>query len=154
MIPEPSPAAAPTASLVPAPPRRVLFVCVQNSARSQIAEALARTVAPADTQIWSAGTRPSSVHPLAIEVMAEAGIDLSGHRSKHLDEVPWSAMDTIISLCSEGDLECPAVGDGVRRVYWPLEDPAAAAEPDRLRAFRETREELRWRVACLWPVRE
>jgi arsenate reductase len=150
----PSPARTNPAAFVSAPPRRVLFLCVHNSARSQIAEGLARTLAPAGTEIWSAGTAPSVVHPLAVEVMAEAGIEISGQRSKTLDEVPWRDADTIVSLCSEAEAECPTVGGAVRRVHWPLDDPASAAEAERLQAFRDTRDELRWRVACLWPGNE
>jgi arsenate reductase len=132
----------------------VLFLCVRNSARSQIAEGLARTLAPAGTEIWGAGTLPGDVHPLAVTVMSELGIDLGRQRSKHLDHVPWREADTIVLLCSEAEAACPVVPGSVRRVHWPLEDPAAAPEPDRLRAFRATRDELRWRVACLWPVAE
>ncbi len=141
-------------TFISAPPRRVLFLCVHNSARSQIAEALARLVAPPGAEVWSAGTEPSSVHPLAIEVMAEAGIELSGHRAKRVDEVPWADMDTIVSLCSESAADCPRVGAAVRRVHWPLDDPSLAPEPERLRAFRDTRDELRWRIGSLWPVQE
>ena len=134
------------------PPKRVLFLCIHNSARSQIAEALAKSLAPAGTEIWSAGTEPSQVHPMALEVMAEAGLEAGEQRSKHLDEVPIAEMDTIVSLCGEGEATCPAVNAAVRRVHWPLEDPSAAPASDRLRAFRETRDELRWRIACLWPA--
>lgn len=158
MTPEPernttSPRHRPAAFLT-APPRRVLFLCTRNSARSQIAEGLARAVAPAGTEIWSAGTEPSSVHPMAVEVMAEAGIELHGQRSKLLDEVPWRDMDTIVSLCAEAESACPAVNGEMRRVHWPLDDPAAAPEPQSKKAFRDTRDELRWRVACLWPGNE
>jgi arsenate reductase len=141
-------------AFVSVPPKRVLFLCTHNSARSQIAEGLARKLAPAGTEIWSAGTAPSSVHPLALEVMAEAGIESDGQRSKTLSEVPIGEMDTIVSLCSEAEDACPVVGATVRRVHWPLDDPSSAPEADRLRAFRETRDELRWRVACLWPGNE
>ena len=138
-------------AFVSAPPRRVLFLCVRNSARSQIAEALARALAPPGTEVWSAGSDPGTVHPMALQVLAEAGIDAGEPRSKRIDDVPWATADTIVSLCSEAEDACPVVGDVVRRAHWPLEDPAAAPEPDRLRAFRETRDELKWRIACLWP---
>ena len=141
-------------AFVSAPPKRVLFLCVHNSARSQIAEALARSLAPAGTEIWSAGTEPSSVHPVALEVIAESGLESAGLRSKRLDEVPLGEMDTIVSLCGEAEEACPAVGDSVRRVHWPLDDPAAKPAAKHLDAFRETRDELRWRVACLWPGNE
>ena len=139
------------APFITMPPRRALFLCVHNSARSQMAEGFARAMAPEGAEIWSAGTRPGGVHPLAIEVMREAGLDITGQRSKPLDEVPWPQADTVISLCGESADVCPAVSGDVRRVHWPLPDPLAAPEPERLAAFREVREEIRWRVSSLWP---
>jgi len=133
------------------PARRLLFVCTHNSARSQIAEGLARAMAPAGSRVWSAGTHPTHVHPMAIEVMREIGIDLGGHRSRGLDEVPWSEADTVITLCGDAADSCPAVAASVRRLHWPLPDPAAASEDTRLAAFRETREELKWRISSLLP---
>jgi arsenate reductase len=140
----------------PTPPvealaRRVLFLCVHNSSRSQIAEAFAHRMAPPGSEIWSAGTRPSRVHPRAVEVMAEIGIDVSKQRSKSLDEVPWREADTVVTLCAEGADECPAVPLAVRRVHWPLPDPTAVPESQQLEAFRRVRDEIRWRVSLLWP---
>ena len=131
--------------------RSLLFVCTHNSARSQIAEGLARAMAPAGSRIWSAGTHPTHVHPLAIEVMKEIGLDLAEHRSRGIEEVPWSEADTVITLCGDADEACPVVGASVKRLHWPLPDPAAAPEPTRLDAFRETRDELKWRVSALLP---
>ena len=139
------------APFVSAPPKRVAFVCVHNSARSQMAEGFARALAPSGTEIWSAGTEPGRVHPTAIEVMAEAGIDISNQRSKSLDGIPWREADTVVTLCGEANEVCPAVSSGVRRLHWALPDPAAAAEPERLQAFRGARDEIRWRVSSLWP---
>ena len=133
------------------PPKRALFLCVHNSARSQMAEGFARHYAPEDVEIQSAGTEPRGVNPLAVEVMNEAGIDISGQTSKHIDQVPWREADTVITLCGEADEACPAVGPEVRRRHWLLPDPAAAPEAERLVAFREVRDEIRWRVASLWP---
>ncbi len=141
----------PPPAFVTAPPRRVLFLCLHNSARSQIAEGFARTMAPKDAQIWSAGTEPRGVQALAIEVMAEVGIDISGQRSKRLDDVPWRDADTVVTLCGEAEGICPAVAGEVRRVHWPLPDPAAAPKRDQAAAFRECRDEIRWRAASLWP---
>ena len=133
------------------PPRRLLILCVHNSARSQIAEGLARRLAPAGVEIWSAGPEPEPVDPRAIQVMKEIGIDIGAQRSKHLDDVPWRDADTVVTVCGEGDELCPAVASGVRRVHWPLPDPARTPKAEALSAFRETRDELRWRVASLWP---
>ena len=138
-------------AFISAPPRRVLFLCTHNSARSQMAEALARANAPEGAEVWSAGTEPGTVHPLAIEVMAEVGIDIRGQRSRGLDEVPWREADTVVTLCGDADEACPAIGPTVRRVHWPLPDPARAPEATRHQAFRVTREEIRWRISSLWP---
>ena len=129
----------------------MVFLCVHNSARSQIAEGFARVMAPKDAQIWSAGTEPRVVHPLAIEVMAEVGIDIRGHRSKHLDEVPWREADTVVTVCGEADEVCPVLAGEVRRMHWALPDPTAAPTIDQRNAFRECRDEIRWRAGCLWP---
>ena len=134
-----------------APARRVLFLCTHNSARSQIAEGLARSMAPDGAEVWSAGTKPSRVHPLAVEVMKEIGIDLSAQRSKAMEETPWREADTIVTLCGEAEEACPAVGGVVRRLHWPLPDPGMAPESERLTAFRAVRDEIRWRVSSLWP---
>lgn len=133
------------------PPRKVLFLCVHNSARSQIAEGFARVMAPAGTEIWSAGTETSKVHPVAVAAMKEAGVDISGQSSKSLDDVPWREVDTVVTLCGEADEACPTLDPGVRRVHWPLPDPAAAPKKHQDEAFREARDEIRWRVSSLWP---
>jgi arsenate reductase len=83
--------------------------------------------------------------------MREIGLDLAGHRSKHIDEVPWREADTVVTLCAEGEEACPAVGAGVRRVHWPLPDPTQAPPERALEVFREVREEIRWRLSSLWP---
>jgi arsenate reductase len=131
--------------------RALLFVCTHNSARSQIAEGLARAMAPSGSRIWSAGTQPTHVHPMAIEVMKEIGLDISSHRSRGLSDVPWNEADTVVTLCGDAADSCPAVAANVRRLHWPLPDPAAAPEASRLQAFRETRDELKWRVSALLP---
>jgi arsenate reductase len=138
------------AALISVPPRRIVFVCVHNSARSQIAEGLARSMAPEGVEIWSAGTEPRGVHPRAVEVMAEAGVDITAQRSRGLDEVPWREADTVVTLCGEGRDVCPVLEPSVRRVHWPLPDPSAEPEDRQLEAFREARDEIRWRISSLW----
>jgi thioredoxin type arsenate reductase len=127
----------------------ILFLCVANSARSQMAEGIARSLAPSGVKIWSAGSRPTSVRPEAIAVLQEIGIDISGHRSKPVAEIPASEVDTVITLC--GEEECPLFLGKARRLHWGLPDPAAAAgsEEDRLSAFRKIRDELRQRIESL-----
>jgi arsenate reductase len=129
----------------------VVFLCVHNSARSQMAEGFARALAPTGTEIWSAGTAPGKVHPGAVEVMLEVGIDISAQHSKGLDDVPWREADTVVTLCGEANEACPALAAKVRKLHWGLPDPAAAAEPVRLQTFREVRDEIRWRVSSMWP---
>ncbi|MFN8588779.1 MAG: arsenate reductase ArsC [Candidatus Eisenbacteria bacterium] len=145
-----------TAPLVPAafisrPPAKILFLCLHNSSRSQMAEGFARALAPASVTVMSAGTEPRGVNPHAVTAMQEVGIDLSAHTSKHIDEVPWREADTVITLCGEGAEVCPQVAGDVRRVHWPLPDPSA---PNTLEAFRAVRDEIRWRVASFWPRRD
>jgi arsenate reductase len=124
----------------------ILFLCVANSARSQIAEGIARSLVPAGTRVWSAGSRPTSVRPEAIAVMQELGIDISHHRSKNVDEIPAAEVDTVITLC--GEEECPLFLGQARRLHWGLPDPArvTGSPEDRLAAFRRTRDELRHRI--------
>ena len=121
----------------------VLFMCVANSARSQMAEGLARSLGIA---AQSAGTRPSHVNPYAVEVMAELGIDLAGQRSKSVDEIDPATVDTVITLCAEE--VCPVWLGRATRLHWPLPDPAGEGTPDELRArFRTARDEIRRRLA-------
>ena len=126
----------------------MLLLCVHNSARSQMAEGFARSMAP-NADVWSAGTKPTRVHPLAIEAMQEVGIDISGQASKSVEAVPVGSIDTLVTLCAESELECPQVSTEARRLHWPLPDPAQ--EPASIEAFRRVRDEIRWRVSLLWP---
>ncbi|MBI2568405.1 MAG: arsenate reductase ArsC [Candidatus Schekmanbacteria bacterium] len=130
-------------------PRGLLFLCVANSARSQMAEGIARALAPSGTAVWSAGSHPTQVRPEAIAVLAEVGIDISGYRAKAVAEVPAAAVDVVVTLCAEE--ECPLFLGNARRVHWGLPDPAAAtgSAVDRLTAFRATRDELYGRIAAL-----
>ena len=131
-------------------PRGVLFLCVANSARSQLAEGLARSLAPSGVTVWSAGSHPTSVRPEAAAVLAEIGIDISAHRSKAVAGIPANEVDVVITLCAEE--ECPVFLGRARRVHWGLPDPAGCAGPDedRLAAFRGTRDELRRRLRAVF----
>lgn len=127
--------------------RGILFLCVANSARSQIAEGLARALLPSDIKVWSAGSRPTTVRPEAITVLKEIGIDISHHRAKAVAEIPAAEVDTVITLC--GEEECPLFLGQATRLHWGLPDPAAVTGSDeqRLAAFRQTRDEIRRRLA-------
>jgi thioredoxin type arsenate reductase len=127
-------------------PQGILFLCVANSARSQMAEGIARSLAPGEVNIWSAGSRPTSVRPEAIAVLQEIGIDITHHHSKAVSDIPASEVDTVITLCAEE--ECPLFLGKARRLHWGLPDPAAVkgSKHERLDAFRKTRDELRRRI--------
>lgn len=128
--------------------RGVLFLCVANSARSQMAEGIARQLAGDRLSIQSAGSAPSRIHPLAIRALAEIGIDSSGQRSKSVDEIDREAVDTVITLCSEE--VCPVYLGAARRLHWPLPDPAGHSEGEEatLERFRSVRDELSRRTAA------
>lgn len=139
------------AAFVTRPPEKLLFLCIHNASRSQIAEGFARTMAPPGAVVMSAGSEPRGLHPLAIEVMAEVGIDISHHASKSLADVDWRSADTVVTLCAEDAQACPTVEAEVRRVFWLLPDPSLVPKEQQLDAFREVRDEIRWRIASLWP---
>ena len=128
--------------------KRVLFICTKNSARSQIAEALVNHDLMGRFEAFSAGTDPSEVHPLAIGVMKEIGIDISSQRSKGLDEFRDQAFDYVITLCSQADEACPVFFGGTKKIHMGFQDPAAMAgtEEERLVAFRKVRDEIRTQV--------
>ena len=128
---------------------KLLFLCVANSARSQMAEGLARTVLGGEVTVQSAGSVPTRVNPLAIQAMAEVGIDISSQRSKRVDGVDPATVDTVITLCAEE--VCPVFLGRAQRLHWPLPDPAAAT-PDgspSIDAFRMVRDEIARRLAAL-----
>jgi arsenate reductase len=145
-----APWAAEAESLRQLAPRHVLFLCVANSARSQMAEGIARTLAPASVTVSSAGSRPSQVNPLAIRALDEIGIDIRGQRSKSVDDVPPEGVEAVVTLCAEE--VCPVFLGRAHRVHWGLPDPARAGgtEEERLQAFRDVRDELRRRLAVVF----
>lgn len=132
-------------------PRHVLFLCVANSARSQMAEGIARSLAPPDVMVSSAGSRPSRVNPLAVHVLGEIGIDIRWQCSKSVDSIAAADVDAVVTLCAEE--ECPVFLGRARRYHWGLPDPANAGgtEEERLQAFREVRAELCRRLAVVFP---
>jgi len=128
----------------------VLFVCTANSARSQMAEAFLRKHAPDHFQAYSAGTQPGQLHPLTVRVMDEVGIDMRGHRAKHILEYLGRApIRVLIVVCAEAENACPAIWPGVlSRQFWRLEDPASAtgSEEERLGKFRAVRDQIEQQV--------
>jgi len=124
-------------------PTRLLFLCTGNSARSQMAEGWARKLASAGVEVWSAGTHPAGVNPLAVAVMKERGLDISAQRSKSLAEVP-AETDYVITLCAEADAQCPILPARLERLRWHLPDPAKVEgnEEEKLEAFRTARDRI------------
>jgi protein-tyrosine-phosphatase len=131
----------------------LLFLCVANSARSQLAEGLARDMAPRSVGVHSAGSNPGQLHTLAIQVLAEVGIDISHHRSKAIAEVPVERIAKVITLCA--DEVCPIFPGAIEILHWPLDDPAAAtgSEHEALERFRETRNTIQSRLQSLFADR-
>jgi len=128
--------------------KRVLFICTSNSCRSQMAEALVNHDLGDQFEAFSAGTDPKPLHPLAIRVLSEIGIDHSSARSKHMDEFAGQAFDFVITLCDSANETCPLFFGGVRRVHLGFDDPARAegTEDERLAIFRRVRDEIRSQV--------
>jgi arsenate reductase (thioredoxin) len=132
--------------------RRILILCTGNSARSQMAEGLLRHDAGDEFDVESAGTQPSSVRLEAIAVMREIGIDISGHRSKHVDEFRDQPFDIVLTVCDHAKETCPIyIGSQAHRLHRSFEDPAAVKGYDeiRLAAFRQTRDQIRNYLAAL-----
>ncbi len=127
---------------------RVLFLCTHNSARSQMAEGLLRHLGGGSVEVASAGTEARGVHPMAVRVMAEIGIDLRGHASKTLDRFVGKPWDDVITVCDHANESCPIFPGATRRRHWSFDDPSAAtgSEEQRLAAFRRVRDEIRARI--------
>jgi arsenate reductase len=131
-------------------PLRLLFLCVANSARSQMAEGLARSMFGSRAVVASAGSKPSRVNPYAVEVMGEAGIDLGSHRSKSVEDVDPADVDVVITLCAEE--VCPVFLGKARRVHWPIPDPASddpsLTRDEMLDRFRGARDAIRAKLSA------
>ena len=141
---------AEAAAIAALKPKHLLFLCVANSARSQMAEGLARALAPAGVKVSSAGSAPSKLNPLAVKALAEIGIDISKHYSKSVDDIAPGDVDVVVTLCAEE--VCPAFLGKAMRVHWGLPDPAGVQgdEAARLESFRAVRDQLRRRVGRLF----
>lgn len=131
--------------------KAILFLCVANSARSQMAEGLARRLFGARVAVQSAGSAPSRVNPYAIEVMREVGVDLSAHRSKSVETIDASTVGTVITLCAEE--VCPVFLGKARRIHWPIVDPASddptLSREEMLARFRAARDQIQTRLEAL-----
>ena len=135
--------------------KTILFLCVANSARSQMAEGLALDMFGRSIEVMSAGSAPTGVNPSAVQVMAENGIDISAHSSKSVDDIDLAAIDLIITLCA--DEVCPVVPTRVKRLHWPLSDPVPKLSKNHpnltknqlLVRFRTTRDDILARLVNL-----
>lgn len=129
----------------------ILFLCVANSARSQMAEGLARMLFGDRARVQSAGSQPSRVNAYAIEVMREVGADLEGHTSKSVEAIDPATVDTVITLCAEE--VCPVFLGGARRLHWPIPDPASTdptlSRDELLQRFRTARDTIREKLEQL-----
>jgi arsenate reductase len=135
--------------------RKIAFICTGNSARSQMAEGYGKYFAKLygkDVEIYSAGSNPSGyVHPLAIKVMAEDGIDISHQYSKHINEIPINEVDYVITLCGDAAETCPVV-PGAKTEHWGLPDPArviGTTEDAKLQAFKKIRDQIKEKIERL-----
>jgi arsenate reductase len=128
--------------------KKVLFLCTHNSCRSQMAEGLVNHFLGDRFQAFSAGTEATRVKPLAIRVLAELGIDISGHRSKVLDEFTGERFDYVITLCGDANEKCPLFFGGLRRVHIGFDDPSRlpGGEDEVLPEYRRVRDEIRNRL--------
>ena len=135
--------------------KRLLVLCTGNSARSQMGEGLFRHEGRGAYEVASAGTKPSHVRPEAIAVMKELGIDISGHRSKSVNEFEGQSFDYVVTVCDNARANCPVFPAGTDRIHWSFEDPAAVqgGEQERLAAFRRIRDQIHERVKTFFQDR-
>ncbi|WP_022660689.1 arsenate reductase ArsC [Paucidesulfovibrio longus] len=129
-------------------PIRILFLCTGNSCRSQMAEGFAKALKPGVIEAWSAGVETHGLNPRAVAVMAEAGVDISGHASKLVDDLPDLEFDYVITLCGHASENCPFFPGKVKRLHVGFDDPPAlakdaASEDEALAHYRRVRDEIR-----------
>jgi len=133
---------------------KVLFLCTGNSCRSQMAEGWAKALKSDRVEAYSAGVETHGLNPNAVKVMAEAGVDISGHRSKHVDELKGVAFDYVVTVCGHADEHCPAFGGTTKLVHVGFDDPpklaAGTATPEEaMEQYRRVRDEIRRFVETL-----
>jgi len=135
-------------------PIRVMFLCTANSARSQMAEGLLRAFGSKDFEVYSAGLEPKELNPLAVKVMAEIDIDISGQRSKHLNEYEEIQFDYMITVCDRARDSCPSFPRDGENIHWGYDDPAEVqgTAEEKLAVFRRVRNEIRQRLNVWIPA--
>jgi arsenate reductase len=134
---------------------KIMFLCTGNSCRSQMAEGFARELGKGRIEAFSAGTMAAGVHPRAVAVMHEAGVDITGQTSKEVDERLLRSMDIVITLCDNALEACPWVPDRVEQLHWPVKDPVGTkGSEDRIMTeFRRARDEIREKIVQFLRVR-
>jgi len=127
---------------------KVLILCYSNSVRSQMTEGFLRSLAGDRFDVYSAGIDPKEIHPLAVKVMAEIGIDISNYKSKHVKDFLSQHFGYIITVCDEADEKCPTFPDISVRMHWPFEDPAKTegSEDEKLLDFRKIRDQIKEKI--------
>ena len=127
---------------------KVMFLCIGNSCRSQMAEGFARELGKGIIEPYSAGLSPAGVNPNAVRVMKEIGIDISNQKSKTIDEELLKKMDIIITLCGHAEASCPMTPPEIKRIHWPIEDPVGAigTEEEIMKAFQKARDDIKTKI--------
>ncbi|MBA7592968.1 Arsenate reductase [subsurface metagenome] len=123
----------------------VLFLCTGNSCRSQMAEGFAKKMLPKNMEIFSAGLEPKGVHPIAVKVMQEIGVDISHQKSKNISDIPIDEISIVVTLCGDAAERCPVFPGKVKRIHWELEDPAKAqgSQEEIIKIFQKVRDKIR-----------
>ena len=123
----------------------VLFLCTGNSCRSQMAEGFVKKMLSKDLNIFSAGLEPKGIHPMAVKVMQEIGLDISRQKSKNISEIPIGEIDIVITLCGDAAERCPVFPGKVKRIHWELEDPAKAqgSKEEIIKIFQKVRDKIK-----------
>jgi protein-tyrosine-phosphatase len=145
----------PVAEIQASTPARILFLCTHNSARSQMAEGIVRALGHGRIEAYSAGSEPGTVHPDAVRVLADIGIDIAQQESKHFDRFRGQSFDYIITVCDRIRETCPVFPDDPERIHWSFPDPSAIDDPGgRYRQFQKITTELASRIRHLLPLIE
>jgi arsenate reductase len=123
----------------------ILFLCTGNSCRSQMAEGFAKKMLPKNMEIFSAGMEPKSVHPMAVKVMQEIGVDISHQKSKNISDIPIDEISIVVTLCGDAAERCPIFPGKVKKIHWELEDPAKAqgSQEEIIKIFQKVRDKIR-----------
>ena len=128
--------------------KNIIFICTGNACRSQIAHGLLQNLAKDRFNVFSAGSHPNRVHPMSIKVMEEIGIDISHHKSDHIDEYLDKGIDIVITVCDNANKLCPIFPGNVERLHWSIDDPFRGWDynENQMESFRVTREEIKARI--------